>query len=109
MAKVQSKPARDKQAPENVPIKTFPWLMKVATQVLEARQHPPYPRVRVSDREGPAGTAVAAVTWMQRNRAKSVVLEVNLNKGKVVLEVSNIHIKPERATQVFYLKDLFCR
>lgn len=65
MAKVQSKPVHDKPAPENVPIKTFPWLMKVATQVLEARQHPPYPQVRVSDREGPAGTAVAAVTWMQ--------------------------------------------
>lgn len=63
----------------------------------------------MSDREGPAGSAIAAETWLQENKAKSVLLEVSLDKGKVILEVSNIIIKPEAAIQVFYLKDLFCR
>lgn len=68
--------------------------MKVAAQLLEVRQHPPYPKWEQPDR----------VTWVQGNRTKSVLLELNLN----ILGLSNIHVKPEAAIQVFYL-NLFCR
>lgn len=78
--------------------------MKVAAQLLEVRQHPPYPKWEQPDREGPTSTAISAVTWVQGNRTKSVLLELNLN----ILGLSNIHVKPEAAIQVFYL-NLFCR